>query len=71
MKIETEPIYMCDICEKQSRWIKGQWIAHVFPIREDEYEFHLCSEECDQKLLEMTKAEKIKLYYGIKEGVRR
>lgn len=68
MKIETETIYQCDICEKQSRWIKGEWVAHVFPIKHDEYEFHLCSDECDNKLLDMSKSERIALYYGIKKS---
>jgi hypothetical protein len=66
MKLQTEPTYKCDICGKESRWIKGQWWAHVFPVRGDEYEFHVCSDECDDKLLAMTKMERIKLYYGVR-----
>jgi hypothetical protein len=62
MKIERNPIYKCDICGVQGEWIKGQWIAHVFPIRHDEYEFHLCSENCDEKILALTKTERIELY---------
>lgn len=70
MKIETDPVYKCDICGKESKWIKGEWWAHIFPIKHaeiyDEYEFHLCSEECDEKLSSMTKMERVKLYYGVR-----
>jgi hypothetical protein len=66
MKAQPEAVYTCDICGKQSKWIKGEWIAHVFPIMHDEYEFHICSEECDEKLLNTTKVERIKLYYGVR-----
>lgn len=66
MKVTKEPEYICDICGKQSIWIKGEWIAHVFPIKHDEYEFHLCSEDCDEKLLELSKAQRIALYYGVR-----
>jgi hypothetical protein len=70
MKLQIEPTYKCDICGKESHWIKGKWWAHVFPIKHgetyDECEFHLCSDECDDKLLSMTKMERVKLYYGVK-----
>jgi hypothetical protein len=62
MKVQFEPRYTCDICGKESIWIKGQWIAHVFPLRYDEYEFHLCSEECDEKLLDMSKVDRVLLF---------
>ena len=66
MKVELEPVYKCDICGKRSTWIKGEWIAHVFPVRHEEYEFHLCSGECDEKLLDMSKEQRIKLYKSVR-----
>jgi hypothetical protein len=67
MKVQFEPLYKCDICGKQSNWIKGEWIAHVFPMKHDEYDFHLCSEECDEKLLDMSKVDRVLLFKSKKK----
>lgn len=61
MLVTRETIYQCDICGKQSQWIIGEWIAHVYLVGEDEPEFHLCSIACDEKLSQMTKSERKKL----------
>lgn len=63
MKIVTK-VYICDVCGKTGEWSK-EWCAHLFPFGLGytgwEHEFHLCSEWCDRKILNMTKTDRLKL----------
>jgi len=67
MKIQTETIYRCDICGKESVWVKGTWIAHTFffgiGYKGWEHEYHLCSWQCDTKLELMSKQQRKRLIF--------
>lgn len=68
MEILTETIYRCDICGKESKWIDGQWIAHEYPFKNYEHEFHVCSKQCDEKLADITKKQRGELITRITNG---
>lgn len=59
MKIVTETPYKCDQCGKIGPWIKGQWKAWLCCFKDMasfwDHEFHLCSEECFQKMAKTPK----------------
>lgn len=55
MQLVSEMPYKCDQCGKIGPWIKGQWIAWVWAIKDRKYsfyehEFHLCSDACFRAL---------------------
>jgi hypothetical protein len=67
MEIITRPLYKCDVCGNTEHWSKG-WSAYLCAFGSGysgyEEEFHVCSNECEAKLLTMTKKERLKLLQG-------
>lgn len=61
MEILRKPVYRCDICGKESAWIKGEWISHTFLLTGFEHEFHVCGDLCDKKLVAMGRKERTEL----------
>lgn len=62
MQIQRDLLFTCDVCRVKSAWIRGQWIAHIYMLKNNwEHEFHVCSKKCDDLLSGMTKKERIKL----------
>lgn len=65
MLVAKETIYRCDICGKESKWIKGQWIAVIYSMKGGydgwEHEFHVCGNACDNGLSELGKKLRLKL----------
>lgn len=66
MEISKVTKYRCDICGKESEWIKGTWIAHTFLLSSSygghEHEFHLCSQACEERILRLTRSERNKIF---------
>jgi hypothetical protein len=61
MEVLRIQVYRCDICGKESEWITGKWIAHVFLLTGFEHEFHVCGDYCDKKLTDMSRKERTEL----------
>jgi len=52
MRVFHETAYKCDICGKVGVWSKTSWLSVTFYLGDNwEHEFHVCSKECDEKLL--------------------
>lgn len=63
MKLEKETIHKCDVCGKQSKWIKCEWATHIFSFdMRSDMEFEVCSEYCDRILLAKSLKERRKLW---------
>jgi len=62
MKVETKTLYRCDICGKIEPWDKKRWFAHIYSLGYwEDFEFHVCSQECDSKLSVMTRKQRKEL----------